>query len=354
MAGNDSKSAVILAIAGNAIITVGKGTAAVLSGSGALIAETVHSFVDTLNQCLLLVGYNRSRLAPTRKHPFGYGIEANFWGLLAAIGILVFGGGISTWHGIEALLHSHEHDASDIVKFLWVLVGVLIFSALVESYVLYSVIRGLAKTRGDKSWVSHVRSQPSETVTVLFEDAAAVLGCVIAFAAVMLCYITNNAIYDAIAQLIIGAMLTLVGLYLIVVNRGMLVGQAVNDKLHNKIFQHLMDLEGIDRVTSLRTRQISAHHFAMKAEIVFSGGELAGPLMREQLEFAAKAETDQEHAEMLGRYADALFIQQARYVDTLEERIRDEFPNAVYIDLEPHLRADDDPLKEDSPSQMRT
>ena len=101
----ESRSAVLKAIVGNFVITLAKAFAATLSGSGAMAAEAIHSLVDTLNQCLLLIGHHRSMMKPTPRFPYGFGAEASFWGLLAAIGILVFGGGYTLQHGISELRH---------------------------------------------------------------------------------------------------------------------------------------------------------------------------------------------------------------------------------------------------------
>ena len=64
----------IAAFAGNMAIAVLKGVAASLTGSGALLAEAVHSLADSTNQVLLYVGLRRARRKPDALHPFGYGL----------------------------------------------------------------------------------------------------------------------------------------------------------------------------------------------------------------------------------------------------------------------------------------
>ena len=329
MAHSDSTGAVVLAIGANAFITVAKGCAWFFTGSGAMLAETIHSLVDTLNQCMLLVGEKRSVLAPTRKHPFGFGPEASFWGLLAAIGILVFGGGISIQHGLHALSHPEVPDN------LMLALGVLALSTVIEAGVLVSVVKSLARTRGTNTWRAHLAKQGPGIMTVLLEDLAAVLGCIIATVALALCHTTGDGIYDAIAQLVIGGMLAGVGLHLVWRNRGMLVGQAIDEEELSRLRVALEDLDGIDRVTNLKTRQLSAHTFTMKAEVIFCGGELAQRLIPE---FKDRFEEPSRCAEQLGRFADKLMLEQAQLVDRLEEEIREHFPGATYIALEPHVR----------------
>ncbi len=324
--------AVVKAMLGNGVITVAKVAASALSGSGALRAEAVHSLVDTLNQGFLWIGNRRAARSPTPRFQYGYGAEANFWGLLAAIGVLLFGGIQTIQHGVHALEHPEVPG-----KPYWVF-GVLGFAVLVEAWVLVSVLRGLAKTRGQVSWGDHIQRQGPGTVAVLLEDAAAVLGSALAAAAVALALITEDGRWDAGCQVVIGVMLTLVGLVLIVRNHRSLLGEAIPEEEQQELHAFIEDLPAVDRITALKTRQLTATSFRVKAEVVFSGGELATRLMDSYALKAAAAVERHDVAALLGNFADELFIEQARLVDDLEERIRKRFPGARYIDLEPHLR----------------
>lgn len=332
MGADHSKSAIVKAIIGNAVVTVAKFIAYVFSGSGSMLSEAIHSLVDTLNQGLLFIGEHRSVLRANFRHPFGYGIEANFWGLLAAIGIMVFGGGISIQHGIHALSHPVVPTGIPLVM------GILLFAFIVEAWVLWSVLKDVAKTRGDMGWIKHIGRQRAGTITVILEDAAAVLGVTIAAVAIGLSVATQNGVYDAIGQIIIGGLLFVVGLYLIIRNRGMIVGQSIGAAKESQLRIMMEDLSGIDRVTSLRTRQLGRGLFRVQAEVVFSGGYLAGKVLGDFTYALTDKHTPEEVNATLGRFADAVLVEQARHVDKIEEYIQQDFPGAIYIDLEPHLR----------------
>jgi len=78
----NSKRAVYAALFGNLGVSIAKLVAAVFTNSSAMWSETYHSFSDTFNQVLLLVGIKTSSKRPTELHPFGYGKERFFWSLL--------------------------------------------------------------------------------------------------------------------------------------------------------------------------------------------------------------------------------------------------------------------------------
>jgi divalent metal cation (Fe/Co/Zn/Cd) transporter len=92
---DESLGSVLAALAANATIALAKGVAAVLTGSPALLAETLHTVADAGNEVLLFVAIRRSRQPADASHPFGYGPERYYWALLAAIGMFVVGCAVS-------------------------------------------------------------------------------------------------------------------------------------------------------------------------------------------------------------------------------------------------------------------
>src|SRR5438093_9618327 len=73
MASGQSKAAVFAGIGAAAGIATTKFIAAASSGSAAMLAEGIHSAVDTGDNLLLYLGQRRSARPANADHPFGHG-----------------------------------------------------------------------------------------------------------------------------------------------------------------------------------------------------------------------------------------------------------------------------------------
>src|SRR6187402_1890857 len=112
MAGSDSVTAVISALIGNTFVTAIKLVAFMMSGSGAMLSEAIHSAADTGNQLLLFIGLRRGEREADDRFHYGYGGERFVFGMLSAAGIFFTGCGITIYHGVTSLMHPHEVHAS--------------------------------------------------------------------------------------------------------------------------------------------------------------------------------------------------------------------------------------------------
>jgi divalent metal cation (Fe/Co/Zn/Cd) transporter len=100
--------------------------AAVMTGSGAMFAEAVHSLADCGNQGLLLLGMKRAKRPPTPDYPLGYGKEVYFWSFLVALMLFSVGGAFSVYEGLHKLMHPEPLERPLIG------VAVLAFSLVLE------------------------------------------------------------------------------------------------------------------------------------------------------------------------------------------------------------------------------
>src|SRR3954463_13468684 len=142
---DESLASVLAALAANTAIAIAKGVAAALTGSPALLAETLHTVADAGNEVFLFIAVRRSRRAPDATHPFGYGPERYFWALLAAVGMFVIGGALSIWEGVNALIEPRALEA------FWVggaVLRVALALAGASRTVAVQTLRSQARSRG--------------------------------------------------------------------------------------------------------------------------------------------------------------------------------------------------------------
>src|SRR4051794_4093590 len=157
---DDSFISVMAALAANTAIAVAKGTAAALTGSPALLAETLHTVADAGNEVLLWIAVRRSRHAADASHPFGYGPERYYWALIAAIGMFLIGGALSLWEGVNALLHPRA------LEDFWVGVGVLVVALVLDGISRVVAVRTLRRQAAARhvSVRALLRESPDPTV----------------------------------------------------------------------------------------------------------------------------------------------------------------------------------------------
>src|SRR5260370_1346999 len=188
---SDRPRAVIAALAANLGIAATKFIAFVITGSASLLAESVHSVADSVNQVLLLIGRTRSRQEETAEHPFGFGAERYVYAFVVAVVLFVVGAIFSLFEGITRIRHP-ETVLSPVVAF-----AVLGVAIALEAFSLRTAIKESGRSRGTASWRAFIRhAKAPELPTVLLEDFAALIGLGFAFCAVILATVTGDGRWD--------------------------------------------------------------------------------------------------------------------------------------------------------------
>ena len=232
-------------------IAITKTIAAVITGSGALLAESIHSYADCGNQVLLFVGLKAMKKNPDKDHPLGYGQEIFFWSFVVSLILFSMGGLFSVYEGIHKI-SMHEGLKRPIVA-----VVVLLLSMILESSSLYGCMTQINKLRHKESlltWVKNTRK--SELIVVLGEDVAALFGLSFALISIVLSIVTGNPVYDAFGSVGIGALLIVVSLFLAIKVKSLLIGQSINPETSDEIKNFLEARPEIDRILNLITIQL--------------------------------------------------------------------------------------------------
>jgi cation diffusion facilitator family transporter len=223
MSGDEDHSTahIVQSLVINVAIAAVKGLAAVFTGSGAMLAEALHSFSDCGNQILLLVGVRQARKLPDARHPFGYGRAVYFWSFMVALMLFLGGGMFSIYEGLHKIRHPEP------VERVWLGLSILFISLLLEGGATLSNIKELNKRRGKKGFFRYLRDTTDSDLVVIFgENAAAVLGLAMALVAIMLASVTHDGRWDAAGSVGIGLVLVAVAVFLAIEVSSLLLGES--------------------------------------------------------------------------------------------------------------------------------
>jgi cation diffusion facilitator family transporter len=276
----DSRKTIFLALGANFAIFVTKFAAALLTGSGSMVAEAVHSLADCGNQGLLLFGMQRVKMAPSAEHPLGRGMEIYFWSFLVALLLFLVGGVYSVFEGV------HKLQVHEPLRWPWLAIGVLGFGLVAEAFSMWGCLREVNKARAGQSlWRWFVESRQSELIVVFGEDLAALLGLAFALAAVLATIATGNTLFDAAGSIAIGVLLCLVAIFVARKIAALLIGQSVEPRLHAAISDFLRAQPEVEHLFNLIAMQLGPDVMvAVKARV-------RGDLARELVDATNRVET---------------------------------------------------------------
>ncbi|KIF83091.1 cation diffusion facilitator family transporter [Noviherbaspirillum autotrophicum] len=245
-----STKAIFYALGANGGIAVAKFGAALYTGSGAMLAEAIHSLSDCTNQVFLLIGLKESKKPANEFHPMGYGRVVYFWAMMVALLLFFLGGAFSVIEGISHFRHP-EPISSPAVALL--ILGV---SVVLESFSLYGAMKEIRKIARGKPFMQWFReTRQSELMVVAGEDIAALCGLALAFVAVTLAVVTGNPVWDALGSIGVGLLLMVVAVFITREVKAMITGESAAPEVHAAIQAHIEARPEVERVMNLITLQ---------------------------------------------------------------------------------------------------
>jgi cation diffusion facilitator family transporter len=316
----ESTGTVIVAGLVNIGIAAAKALAGLFGGSAAMLSEAAHSLADTLTEVLLFIALRRGNRPADDEHPFGHGKSAYLWALMAAAGTLVLGAGFAVYQGVHTIM-----EGEDPGHFL-IAYAVLVISFVLEATSLARAVTQL-RSGADRYRVPilrFLRRTPDTTVkAVTLEDSAALAGLVLAGAGLGLTQLTGSAMWDGVASILIGVLLTVVAVTLVRTNVSLIVGEAPPAGLRDGIQEVIQNLPDVTRVIEMLAMYLGPNSLLVAARIDFAETSVAG--------LAAAA-------------------------DEAERRLRKRFPVITHVFLDPTPRDPDDapppapPAGQDTPA----
>ena len=274
-------------------IAVAKFIAATVTGSAAMMAEGIHSAVDTGNELLLLIGEKRSSRPADARHPFGYGKSIYFWALVVALSVFSLGGGLSINHGVHGLIDPEPlHDPF----WSYLVLGV---AFLFEGY-SWNVSRlglNVYRKAGTSLWQAVRASKDASVFTVFVEDSAALLGVLVAAAGIALAQWTGEPRWDPAASVVIGLLLIGAAFTLARETGALLVGESMGKEATDELRALINADPAIDSVARLASMQLGPNDILLTAAVSFKRGMTIDEVERaiERLERAVHAHNEAIH-----------------------------------------------------------
>lgn len=276
----ESRVAVIAALLANLAIAILKLIAGFISRSASMMAEAAHSFSDTGNQVLLLLGLRLSKKEPDEDHPYGTGKAAYFWPFLVAILLFGVAGGYSFAEGVRKTLHPHP------LEDIGLALGVLAASFGIEAVSLTIALREARRTARARG-ITTLRqfldeNRDASLLTVLVEDALALVGLPIAALAILASKATGNPAWDGVGSLVIGLLLMSFAGFLGWEVRGLLLGRGLTRRDAQTVRRLLETDPAVERVVNFRSMYLGPDVVLLGVEVVVKD-HLAGPALAEAL-----------------------------------------------------------------------
>jgi cation diffusion facilitator family transporter len=267
MSASGGAKAIVAALLANTGIAITKFVAFLVSGSSAMLAESVHSVADAGNQLLLLLGGRRARKAADSEHPFGYGRERYIYAFVVAIILFSIGGVFSLYEGVSKLQDPHPLENA------WLPIVVLLIAIGLESYSLRTAVRESNHVRGTQGWIQFIRrAKAPELPVVLLEDVAALLGLTFALFGVGLTILTGDSMWDAVGTIMIGVLLVIVAVVLGLETSSLLVGEGASADDVRAIRAALDSHDDVTSVVHMKTLYLGPDELLIGAKVSFEPG----------------------------------------------------------------------------------
>ncbi|KAK1904136.1 Zinc transporter 9 [Dissostichus eleginoides] len=311
---------VMVAICINGLNFIFKLLAWVYTGSASMFSEAIHSLADTCNQALLALGISQSVRNPDAGHPYGFSNMRYIASLISGVGIFMMGAGLSWYHGIMGLLHPQPMES-----LLWaycILAGSLV-SEGATLLVAINEIKRSARIHGVSFHEYVMQSRDPSTNVVLLEDAAAVLGVIMAASCMGLTSLTGNPYYDSLGSLGVGTLLGGVSAFLIYTNTEALLGRSIQPDRVQKLTEFLENDPAVRAIHDVKATDLGLSKVRFKAEVDFDG--------RVEIQLV---KTPEELESFMLKHGENIIDTLGAEVDRLEKELKQRNPEVRHVDLE--------------------
>jgi len=265
MSSHGSNKAIVFALAGNLLIAIIKYIVAFITGSSAMLAESIHSTADSFNQILLLIGHKKAKRAPSEMHSFGYSNEVFFWSLMVAVLLFFVGALFSIYEGVHKILYPEE------IKNIYWIFAVLLSSILIEAKSLQVAFTEFRKTTKLPFFKAVRASTQVSLIVVVLEDSAAMAGLFIVFISTLLAWLVNP-VFDAIGSIAVGILLLVVSILLITEVKNLIVGESMPREMRQLIRNVIRKYTQVVRINRMQTMVMGDNKYLVLLSVDIDNG----------------------------------------------------------------------------------
>lgn len=221
----------------NTLLTLFKLIAGIVSRSGAMISDAVHSASDVFSGIIVIVGARISSKASDSDHPYGHERFECVAEIVLAVVLFIAGGGIG-WSAAECILSGRyaEIKPGGNVALIAASVSIIVKEALFRYTMVYAK-RVDSPSLKAEAW--HHRSDALSSVGALIGIVGARLGFPVLepIASIVICLFIIKVAYSIFKDAI-----------------DRMVDRSCDEKEENKIRGVVAGVEGVERIDLLRTR----------------------------------------------------------------------------------------------------
>jgi cation diffusion facilitator family transporter len=254
MSSHQSSKAIFFALGGNLMIAIIKYIVAFITGSAAMLAESIHSTADSMNQVLLLVGNKRARKSASEAHSLGYSREVFFWSLIVAVLLFFMGALFSIYEGIEKMLHPEKISS---VHWIFIVIG---SSILIEAKSFQVAYKEFRRSHTQPLFKAIRQSTDVNLVVVLLEDAGALAGLIVVMISTFLAW-KLHPVFDAVGSIVVGALLLFISIVLIIEVKALIIGESISREDRNRMKTILHSFRQVKHVNRLQSMVMGNNKF---------------------------------------------------------------------------------------------
>jgi cation diffusion facilitator family transporter len=275
--GADSARTIVIALAANLVIAASKLAAGLLSGSTGMLAESAHSFADSLSEVLLGISLRRARVPPDDLHPLGHGRERFLWAFLAAVASFLIGGCVSVALAVRAL--EKRVPAANALA-AWIVLAVS-FAADGTSWLQsVAMARRQAREYGQSVWRYLLHASEPLARAIVVEDSAALVGLLIAAGGLLASHLSGTSTPDSVASLLIGILLAITAFGLAKPLADFLVGRSLSPERLDELRAIIAASPAIAEIQMLQAVYIGPEEAIVTAKVNPSPGQSTEELAR--------------------------------------------------------------------------